>query len=68
MIVQEEYMVRPDGVRLIRTYSDKYMKIRQVETGVIYYDAIDVEPVRYTYEETDIPIEPIDPGDEDDPT
>lgn len=61
MIVQENYMVRPDGVQLIRTYSDEGMKIRQVETSAIYDDAIDIEPVRYTYEETDIPIEPAEP-------
>lgn len=57
MIVQEEYMVRPDGVRLMRTYSDENVKIRQIETDIIYDEAIDTEPVRYTYEETDIPID-----------
>lgn len=61
MIVQEDYMTRPDGVKLVRTYSDEGMKIRQVETDTIYDEAIDVEPVRYTYEETDIPIEPEEP-------
>lgn len=30
--------------------------IRQIETGEIYYDAVDVLPCRYTYEETDQPI------------
>ena len=39
----------------IRTYSDAGMQIRQVETGILYHDAVDV-PGRYTYEETDIPI------------
>ena len=37
------------------TYSDAQLKIRQIETGVIYDTAIDVLP--YHYEETDIPIE-----------
>ena len=41
----------------IRHYSDNGMKIRQVETGVVYDDAIDVLPCKYTYEETDEPIE-----------
>lgn len=42
-----------------RRYSDKNMKLRQIETGNIYEDAVDVIPCRYTYEETDIPIEEI---------
>ncbi len=41
----------------IRHYSDAGLKIRQVETGVLYEDAVDVMPCRYTYEETDEPIE-----------
>lgn len=43
-----------------RRYSDKNVKLRQIETGNIYEDAVDVIPCRYTYEETDIPIEPIE--------
>ena len=38
-------------------YSDLNMKIRQIETGNLYEDAVDVIPCPYTYEETDIPIE-----------
>ena len=45
-----------------RHYSDKGMKIRQVETGDIYDDAIDITPCPYTYEETN---EPIDTDDEE---
>ena len=41
----------------IRHYSDIDMMIRQVETGNLYEDAVDIIPCRYTYEETDIPIE-----------
>ena len=40
-----------------RRYSDKKMKLRQIETQVLYDDAVDVIPCRYTYEETDIPID-----------
>ena len=38
---------------LILHYSanDKY--IRQVETGVLYVDAVDTVPCAFTYEETD---------------
>ena len=44
----------------IRHYSDAGLKIKQIETGIIYDDAVDVLPCRYTYEETDIPREDID--------
>ena len=44
---------------LIKHYSDNAMYIRQVETGIIYTEAVDVFPCRYTYEETDTPIENI---------
>lgn len=40
----------------IRHYSDIGFKIRQIETGNIYEDAVDVYPCPYTYEETDTPI------------
>lgn len=52
MIIQE-YV--EDGAR-VRHYSDEGYKIRQVETGIIYEDAVDVLPCRYTYEETEEPI------------
>ena len=59
MIVREFYETRFDGVNLYRTYSDTNHFIRQIETGVVYSDAIDVESAPYTYEETDelIPVE-----------
>lgn len=40
----------------IRHLSDAGMMIRQIETGILYEDAVDVQPCRYTYEETDVPI------------
>lgn len=45
-----------EGTREKR-YSDKDVMIRQIETGNLYEDAMDVIPCKYTYEETDIPIE-----------
>lgn len=42
---------------LIRHYSDIGMKLLQVETGVMYDEAIDIIPCQYTYEETNTPIE-----------
>lgn len=40
----------------IRHYSDNGMKIRQIETDILYEDAVDYVPCRYTYEETEEPI------------
>lgn len=57
MIVREFYRQREDGVNLYRTYSDENYKIRQVETGVIYDEAIDIEGAEYTYKETEEKIE-----------
>lgn len=53
-MIKKEYLeTRVDGVKLYRTYSDTNHYIRQIETGNIYFDAIDVEDAPYTYEETD---------------
>ena len=41
----------------IRHYSNLGYKIRQVETGELYEDAVDYIPCRFTYEETDVLIE-----------
>ena len=57
MIKKEYYETRFDGVRLYRTYSDTDHYIRQVESGNIYSEAIDVEGAPYTYEETEDLIE-----------
>ena len=54
MIKTENIIVR--GVQAVRTYSDAGMMIRQVETGNLYSDAVDVVPCRYSYEETDTPV------------
>lgn len=60
MIQTEYYMTRPDGVVLVRTYSDTGMMIEQDGTGAQYAEAIDPENMHRTYTETDIPVE----GDE----
>lgn len=51
MIVSEQI-----NESLVRHYSDIGVMIKQVETGNLYNDAVDVQPCRYTYEETDTPI------------
>ena len=57
MIQREYYKTRKDGVNLYRTYSTENLYIRQIETGIEYSEAIDVENAPYTYEEIDRPIE-----------
>lgn len=49
----------------VRHWSDKDVRLRQIETGELYDDAVDVIPCRFTYEETDEPIE--DVPEEDNP-
>lgn len=49
-----------NGAR-IRHWSDIGMMIRQIETGILYEDAVDVVPCSYTYEETDEPIPVTEP-------
>lgn len=48
MIIEEKL-----NERLVKHYSDKGVKLKQVETGFIYDEAIDLIPCPYTYEETD---------------
>lgn len=57
MIITEHFETRADGVELIRTYSDKGVKIQKVGTDEIYDDAVDVEWAGYRYTETEEPIE-----------
>lgn len=63
MIIQEPFECEGAEMPLVRTYSDSGLKIRQVETGDIYDDAVDVSPCRFTYEETDEPIEVMEDAD-----
>ena len=65
MIKTEFFMKRNDNVILVKTYSTENFYIKQVETGLEYTEAIDIgdlvgseyKPSKYTYEETDKPIE-----------
>lgn len=51
MIQTELYMIRSDGVRLIRTYSDIGHKIER--DGDVYEEAVDPEEMGRVYTETD---------------
>ena len=65
MIKTEFFMKSSDNVILVKTYSTENKYIKQVETGFEYDEAVDIgekvgenyKPTRYTYEETDKPIE-----------
>ena len=57
MLIQETYICK-NGHILIHSYSDSGFKIRQIESGLLYEDVYD-EPNKYTYEETDIPIDEV---------
>ncbi len=48
MIIEEKL-----NEQFVRRYSDKKVKIKQVETGILYDEAVDLIPCQYTYEETD---------------
>ena len=45
-----------DSEDLIKTYSDAGFKIQQVQTGIVYDEAIDLISSGYTYIETNEPI------------
>lgn len=49
-MIKTEYL--NDGT-LIKHYSDKGYLLLQNETGMKYFEPIDVTPCRYTYTETD---------------
>ena len=58
-MIVEEFL--NDGT-LVKHYNDNGTMILQVETGIMYGEAIDVVPCRYTYAETD---EFMDKGDDE---
>lgn len=55
MIKQEKVII--NNREFIKTYSDIGNYILQVETGIKYSEAVDIEPLRYTYKETEEKIE-----------
>lgn len=56
MIIQE---IIEDYTTLVKTYSDKGLKIRKIGTDEIYDEAIDPKKFNRQYEETDIPIDEV---------
>lgn len=52
MIKKEYFGTRKDGASLYRVYSDCGLRLRQIETGEVYDEAIDIDHAPYTYTET----------------
>ena len=65
MLQKEFYMTALNGTNLYRTYSDSNFQIRQIDTGILYDEAIDIENTPHTYEETNIPRETEDEIEEE---
>lgn len=55
MIKQE--IVTMNGKEFVKTYSDSGFYIKQLQTNALYDIAYDVLPLRFTYIETNEPIE-----------
>lgn len=51
-VITEDYKVRHDGVKLVRTYSDAGKKLVRND-GVVYDEAVDVQNSGYVYTESD---------------
>ena len=49
-------LVTEDLDKFIHTYSDAGMMIKQLDTGILYVDAMDLKEYAHEYEETDEPI------------
>lgn len=58
----EQRVINGKKFNVFRSLNNKY--ILQVETGVPYSEAVDLETVNYTYVETDEPIE-VEYGNQD---
>lgn len=60
MLIEQHPFIDEEGVEhenLVKHYSDAGFYILQNETGVKYSEAVDVYPCRYTYTETNEPID-----------
>ena len=57
-------LVTEDLDKFIHTYSDAGMMIKQLDTGILYVDAMDLKGYEHEYEETDEPIQTDEPTEE----
>ena len=55
-MITTEYLTI-NGKRFVKTYSTDGVKIRRIGTNELYDEAIDIEWIDNSYEETDIKIE-----------
>ena len=65
MLKREYFGKHISGKDMYRTYSDENFRILQHPTEILYDEAIDLEDAPYTYTETDEPINPEEPNEED---
>lgn len=63
MIIKEIIQILDSTI--YRCYSDKKVYIRNKETGILWEDVNSI--IDYEYEETDIPIEEVEPLEEEQP-
>ena len=57
-------LVKEETGKFIHTYSDAGMMIKQLDTGILYSDAMDLKGYAHEYEETDEPIQAEEPAEE----
>ena len=50
-------LVKEETGKFIHTYSDAGMMIKQLDTGILYSDAMDLKEYAHEYEETEEPIQ-----------
>ena len=50
-------LVKEELDKFIHTYSDAKLKIRQIDTGIVYDDAMDLKEYPHEYVETEKKIE-----------
>ena len=54
-------MIQIENLGMVeRRYSDQNVKLRKVEDGTLWNDAVDIIPCRFTYEESDVPLDPVE--------
>lgn len=70
MLIEQHPYIDEESVEhenLVKHYSDAGFYILQNETGVKYSEAVDVYPCRYTYTETEEPVDDPTPPEPPEP-
>ena len=56
-------LVKEETGKFIHTYSDAGLMIKQLDTSILYSDAMDLKEYAHEYEETDEPIQAEEPAE-----